>query len=71
MCGALQAAVQMAADWDKAHARVVDALEALGAAAAAAAAAAAGLGGDDDANSKTICTHQAATPTPSLPAREE
>jgi hypothetical protein len=69
MCGALQAAVQMAADWDKAHARVVDALEALGAATAAAAAA--GLGGDDDANSKTICTHQAATPTPSLPAREE
>ena len=69
MCGALQAAVQMAADWDKAHARVVDALEALGAAAAAAAAA--GLGGDDDANSKTICTHQAATLTPSLPAREE
>ena len=67
MCGALQAAVQMAADWDKAHARVVDALEALGAAAAAAA----GLGGDDDANSKTICTHQAATPMPSLPAREE
>jgi hypothetical protein len=33
--------------------------------------AAVGLGGDDDANSKTICTHQAATPTPSLPAREE
>jgi hypothetical protein len=26
----LQAAVQMASDWDKAHARVVDALEALG-----------------------------------------
>lgn len=39
-CCALQAAVQMAADWDKAHARVVDALEALGDAAVDAAAAA-------------------------------